>query len=61
MQTTGAGIGPATRGGHRVVGKNRGIVHAALSEAYAATILNIDGGDQKHEELLAGRRKNQLQ
>jgi len=48
MQTPGPGIEPLPRHGSRVFAKGGGLFHVALLEAYAVTVLEVDGRDEQH-------------
>src|SRR5690606_26747839 len=48
VQAAGALLHPLAGHMHRVVGKHRGVFHAALAEAHAGAVLEIDCGDYQH-------------
>ena len=45
MQAPRAGLHPAPRHRHRIVGKDRAVVHAPLAQAHALAVLQIDCGN----------------
>src|SRR6218665_86722 len=48
VQAPGAGVDPLARHRSGVFPKGGGLVHIALPEAQAITVLEIDGGDEQH-------------
>ena len=49
VQAARALLAPVPRHGHRVVREHRDVVvHVALTQAHAVTVLEVDGGDQQH-------------
>ncbi|MNH12322.1 hypothetical protein D3C79_718590 [compost metagenome] len=55
MQTAAAAFDPLGGHAHRVIGKYRGIFHAALAQTYAGTVFKIDSGDNQHLQNLSIR------
>jgi hypothetical protein len=51
MQAARALIYPMPGHGPRVFGKHRGVIHCALLQADAVTILEIDRGYQQHRKM----------
>ena len=51
VQAPRALLHPVVGHRHRVLGKHRVVVHAALLEAYAVAVFQIDGGNQFHDDL----------
>ena len=51
VQAPGALLHPVVGHRHRVLGKYRIVVHAALLKAYAVAVFQIDGGNQFHDDL----------
>src|SRR5690606_2793813 len=48
VQPAGPLLQPLGGHGCRVLGKDRGVVEVALAQAYALSVLEIDGRDEKH-------------
>ena len=48
MQTPATAIHPLGCHAHRVIGKHRGVVHAALAQAHAGAVFQIDSGNNQH-------------
>src|SRR3990167_6073249 len=48
VQTTAAALDPLGSHAHRIIGKHRGVFHAALAQAHAGAVLQIDSGDNQH-------------
>ncbi|MNZ51534.1 hypothetical protein D3C78_693500 [compost metagenome] len=55
MQPAAAPFNPFGGHAHRVVREYRGVFHAALAQAYASTVLEIDSGDNQHLQNLSIR------
>ena len=48
VQPLRAGFDPAPRHGQRIIGEDRLVIHIALTQAYAPSVLEIDRGYQQH-------------
>ncbi len=55
MQAARPGLDPAFGHGQRVVGEDRGVLHAALTQPHAFTILQVNRGYEQHNGFFQQR------